>query len=58
MLWCNLLRWISEYYRRNIPNIYTPANGAYEKEDLAQYNRFVRDAVIGKLTNPNIITPM
>ena len=29
-----------------------------EKEDLAQYNRFVRDAVIGKLTNPNIITPM
>ena len=29
-----------------------------EKEDLSQYNRFVRDAVIGKLTNPNIITPM
>ena len=29
-----------------------------QKEDLSQYNRFIRDAVIGKLTNPNVITPM
>ena len=27
-----------EYYRRNIPNIYTPANKSYEKSDLALKN--------------------
>ena len=27
-----------------------------EKPDLAQYNRFVRDAVLGKLVNPSIVS--
>lgn len=34
-----------EYYRRNIPNIYTPANGAYEKEDLALKSPISYDGV-------------
>ena len=28
------------------------------QRDLSQYNRYVRDSIVGKLTNPNIITPM
>ena len=28
------------------------------ERDLSQYNRYIRDSIIGKLTNPNIITPM
>lgn len=28
------------------------------KRDLSEYNRFIRDSIVGKLTNPNIITPL
>lgn len=28
------------------------------ERDLSNYNRYIRDSVIGKLTNPNIITPI
>jgi uncharacterized protein len=28
------------------------------ERDLSKYNRYIRDSIIGKLTNPNIITPM
>ena len=28
------------------------------QRDLSAYNRYVRDSIVGKLTNPNIITPM
>ena len=28
------------------------------KRDLSKYNRFVKDGIIGKLTNPNVISPM
>ncbi len=28
------------------------------KRSISGYNRFVRDAIIGKLTNPNIVTPI
>ena len=28
------------------------------ERDLSQYNRYVRDSIVGKLTNPNIVTPM
>ena len=28
------------------------------KRDLSKYNRFIKDGIIGKLTNPNVISPM
>jgi len=28
------------------------------ERDLSKYNRYIRDSIVGKLTNPNIITPM
>ena len=28
------------------------------KRDLSKYNRYIRDSIVGKLTNPNIVTPM
>ena len=28
------------------------------QRDLSGYNRYIRDSIVGKLTNPNIVTPM
>ena len=47
-----------EYYKTLFQHIRDSITEIIDgKKDLADYNRFVRDAVIGKLTNPNIVTP-
>lgn len=47
---CKIYKEIFEYIRKT-------SNGILEdKPDLSQYNKYVRDAIIGKLVNPKIIS--
>ena len=47
-----------ESYRIIFPHIRDSVADIIDgRKDLSSYNRFVRDAVVGKLTNPNVVTP-